>query len=71
MLEGQWQQSLNQLRDMEIKCNTVETYYFITTNKNVPKSVVIANILGSRILFKGATCVCTKAKKSLIFGPAF
>ena len=52
MLEGQWQQSLNQLREMEIKCNTVETYHFITTkqkpsyiynNEIVPKSVVICH----------------------------
>ena len=30
---------------------------------------VIENILRPCVLFKGATCVCTKAKKSLIFGP--
>ena len=33
-------------------------------------SFVIENILRPCILFKGVTCVCTKAKKSLIFSPA-
>ena len=77
-LEGQWQQSLNQLREMEIKGNTIETYYFITTKQKHSYiyitmklfqnqlSFVIENIL----IFKGVTCVCTK-QENLLFSSLY
>jgi len=33
MLEGQWQQSLNHLRETKIKCNTVETFIYTSQQK--------------------------------------
>ena len=74
MLEGQWQQSLNQLSEMELKCNTIETYYIITTKQKHSYiyitmklfqnqlSFFIENILRPCVLFKRVTCECTKAK---------